>query len=203
MKKGKFIVFEGGEGSGKDTQIELLKKEFPQFLYTREPGGTELGEKIRSLVLSKDSSAMSVKTELLLFLSARAQLLEEVIIPALEKGETVISNRFGLSTLAYQIYGRERLEYLDFLKSVNEFVVGEYTPDLYIFLDINPEEGLKRVAARKDENTRFDDEKLQFHLRTYEGYKKGLDTVRRSEVVDANKPIEEVYKDIKEIITNI
>src|SRR6185503_1615991 len=129
-KKGNFIVFEGGEGSGKDTHIDRLKALNPRnTIFTREPGGTVIGERIRELVLSKDLPDMAVRSELLLFLAARAQLIEEVIAPALAQGKTVISNRFGLSSIAYQIYGRQRQEYLSFLREVSNFVIGDYMPD--------------------------------------------------------------------------
>lgn len=202
-KKGKFIVFEGGEGSGKDTQIEFVQKDFPDFIYTREPGGTNIGEEIRSLLLSKDSNNMSVKVELLLFLAARAQLLEEVIIPALNEGKTVVSNRFGLSTIAYQIYGREHPEYLDFLEEISNFVVDEYSPDLYILLDVDPEVGLKRVSNRSDENTRFDDEKLDFHKRTREGYIKHVGDLGENVVINANQSVDAIRQRVHEVLKSI
>jgi len=202
-KRGKFIVFEGGEGSGKDTQIDFAKQDFPDFVFTREPGGTKIGEEIRALLLSKDSDSMTVKTELLLFLAARAQLLEEVIVPALDEGKTVVSNRFGLSTIAYQIYGRERPEYLDFLKKISDFVVGDYTPDLYILLNVNSEVGLKRVSNRADENTRFDDEKLDFHRRTKEGYLQHVGDLGSHVVLDANQSIKEIRQSIHEVLKSI
>ena len=118
MIKGLFVVIEGGEGTGKDTQIDLLKEKFAgreDVVFTREPGGTIVGEKIREVLLAKGSGPISVETELLLFLAARAQIVREIVAPALCAGKMVISNRFGLSTAAYQIYGRERPEYPEFL----------------------------------------------------------------------------------------
>src|SRR3989344_5732431 len=101
--RGKFIVFEGGDGSGKSTFVERLRKESPDFVYTQDPGGTELGERIRELLMSKKTSGIDVRAELLLFLASRAQMVSEVIRPALESGKTVIANRFALSSIAYQI----------------------------------------------------------------------------------------------------
>lgn len=199
MKKGKFIAFEGGEGSGKDTNINHLKKDYADradIVFTREPGGTVLGERIRELVLTKNSNAMSIKTELMLFLAARAQLMEDVVIPALAAGKTVVSNRFGLSTIAYQIYGREKKEYLPFLLSTSEFVVGNCKPDAYILLDIEPEIGIKRVVSRNGEITRFDTEKLAFHKRVREGYLKHVGDIGTPHIIDASNDIEEVYKDV-------
>ncbi len=198
-RKGKFIVFEGGEGSGKDTNIDQLKKEYAgnaDIVFTREPGGTTLGDSIRGILLADTLSPMDVKAELLLFLSARAQLIEEVIKPALEAGKTVVSNRFGLSTIAYQIYGRERQEYLQFLLTVSEFVVGAWKPDAYILLDIPPEIGLARVARRKDVMNRFDKEKVTFHTRVREGYKKHVGDVGTPHIIDASLDFEEVYKKV-------
>lgn len=202
MRKGNFIVFEGGEGSGKDTNIDRLKKDYADrtdIVFTREPGGTVLGEQIRTLVLTKNSEKMNIKTELMLFLAARAQLLEEVIVPALSAGNTVVSNRFGLSTIAYQIYGRERQEYLPFLLSISEFVIGEWKPDVYILLDIEPEIGIKRVTDRNGEITRFDTEKLDFHKRVREGYLKHVGDIGTPHTIDASKDIEDVYKNVNTV----
>lgn len=203
MKKGKFIVFEGGDGAGKDTQIEFVKKDFPDFVFVHDPGGTELGEKLRAVLLSKDQVDISPKAELLLFLASRAQTLKEIIIPALDEGKTVVSNRFWLSTVAYQIYGRERLEDLDFLNTMYTFIVGEYSPDLYILLDVDPEIGLQRVSDRPDENTRFDDEKLDFHRRTKEGYLKHVGDVGASKIIDANQSVVEIRQKIHEVLKSI
>ena len=199
MEGHKFVIFEGGEGSGKDTQIDFLKEHFsgrPGVTFTREPGGTEMGEKIRALVLDKASAGMAPETELLLFLSARAQLLNEVIKPKLDRGETVISNRFGLSTIAYQIYGRQRPEYLDFLRKASEFVVGKYTPTLTVLFDVDPTVGIRRVNQRADANTRFDDEKLEFHRRVREGFLEHVGEYGDHVVIDAGKTIEEVRAEV-------
>ncbi len=200
--RGKFIVFEGGEGSGKDTNIDRLKEEYvgkPDIVFTREPGGTILGERIREILLTNSVSPMSIKTELLLFLAARAQLLEEIIVPALTSGKTVVSNRFGLSTIAYQIYGRKRQEYLPFLLSVSEFIIDKWKPDAYILLDVSSEVGLARVISRKGEVTRFDTEKLAFHKRVRNGYLKHVGDIGTPHVVDASRDFTEVYKNVKNI----
>lgn len=205
-KGGKFIVLEGGEGSGKDTHIARLKEKYADrsdIVFTREPGGTQIGERIRALLLSKDSAGMKVRAELLLFLAARAQLMEEVIVPALSAGKNVISNRFGLSTIAYQIYGRERQEYLPFLQEVSDFVVGEYKPDAYLLLDVTPEVGIGRVHSRADENTRFDDEALAFHERVRTGYKTHVADFAKAFVIDADRPLEEVWSEVENAVASI
>ena len=106
--KGKFIVIEGGDGAGKDTQIELLKKDFPDFIYTREPGGTPLGKVLREMVLHKSYGELPLLTEAFLFLADRAQHVAEVVAPALAADKTVVVNRSWVSMMAYQVYGREQ-----------------------------------------------------------------------------------------------
>lgn len=203
MQIGRFIAFEGGEGSGKDTQIERLKQKHfgrDDIVFTREPGGTDIGEKIRSLLLSPDSRDMGVKAELLLFLAARAQLVKEVIRPALSSGKTVISNRFELSTIAYQVYGRQRYEYLPFLLETGKFIAGsdDCGPGAYILLDVAPETGLARVAMRNDGMTRFDAETVQFHRRVRRGYLEHVKACRYHKVINAEAPLEEVSKRVDE-----
>jgi dTMP kinase len=201
-----FIVFEGGEGSGKDTQVDRLKNRYADddsIVFTREPGGTEIGEKIRSLLLSPDSKGMTVRTELMLFLAARAQLVEQVIRPALEAGKTVISNRFELSTIAYQIYGRERHQYHHFLVETGKFVTNNCVPSAYLLLDVTPEVGLLRVANRNDGLTRFDAEKIQFHRRVREGYLEHVNIGQYHKIINADASLDEVSKQVDEELAHI
>lgn len=200
MKRGKFIAFEGGEGSGKDTMIDRLKAKYDgcsNVIFTREPGGTKVGEKIRSVLLDPDSKPMSVRTEILLFVAARNQLIAQVVAPALAQGKTVISNRFGLSTEAYQIYGRERLQYLPVLQKLTEEFVGDYRPR-YVLLNVTPEVGLRRVASRNDGKTRFDAESLAFHRRVREGYLKSVVGYNHT-IIDADQPLETVWSEVAEV----
>jgi len=162
-----FIVFEGGEGSGKSTQAKalrrrLLRRGYP-VVFTREPGGTPVGNRLRRQVLWGDG--LTPQTELLFILAARSQLVAEVIRPALKRGDTVICDRYFYSTLAYQGYGRGMD--LGLLKSLNEFVTGGVTPDLVVFLDMDTEEGLERKDGDRD---RFEREDMSFHRRVREGY---------------------------------
>lgn len=199
MAKGRFVVFEGGEGSGKDTQIDRLKQKYcdrDDVVFTREPGGTVLGEKIRALLLSQDSKEMSVPTELLLFLAARAQLAREVIRPAIVSGKLVISNRFALSTIAYQIYGREKHQFLDFLLDAGTFAANNCIPDEYILLDVTPEVGLARVEARNDGKTRFDAESMEFHRRVRDGYLAHVGIGQYHKIIDADQSLEEVSRQV-------
>jgi len=200
--RGTFIVFEGGEGSGKDTHIDRLKSLYPDAVYTREPGGTKIGERIRGLLLAKESAGMDVRSELLLFLSARAQLMAEVIVPALTSGKNVVSNRFGLSTIAYQIYGRERQEYLPFLREVNSFIVEKYVPDVYILLDVTPQVGIERAGRRAEGMNRFDAEQLAFHERVRDGYKKHIGELGRHFIINADQPLEAVWQEVKKAVAS-
>jgi dTMP kinase len=172
-----FITFEGTEGGGKTTQISLtaeyLRKRGYDLLLTREPGGTDIGDRIREILLEKGDvpSPMHARTELLLFCASRAQIVAEVIRPHLESGGVVLCDRYIDSTFAYQGYGHG----LDLpqLKSVVEFATGGLTPDVTVFLDITPENGLKRRAEASlfgAEWNRLDNMDLAFHRRVYDGY---------------------------------
>lgn len=190
-QKGRFIVFEGGEGSGKDANIAYVKEMLGEqnILYTREPGGTKVGESIRALVLDRDHAPVPA-TELLLFLAARAQLVQEVIKPALDGGMHVISNRFGLSTIAYQIYRTGHFEYQSFLEDATRFVCEDVTP-YYILLDVPPEVGLARVRSRGENLTRFDAESLAVHEKVREGFLKEVGRYEHT-IIDATPVFEEV-----------
>jgi dTMP kinase len=168
---GLFITFEGGEGCGKSTQSRLLLKKLEQqnvpVVLTHEPGGTALGNELRKALKRKRGSSISPQAELFLVAASRAQLVAELIRPALEEGKVVICDRFTHSTMVYQGYGRG----LDFtaINMVNNMATGNLNPDLIIFLDISPEEGLARKQSLKD---RFELEDLSFHRRVREGYLK-------------------------------
>jgi len=168
---GLFITLEGGEGCGKSTQSRLLLKKFEQrnipVVLTHEPGGTALGNELRKALKKKRSSTISPQTELFLVAASRAQLVAELIRPALEEGKVVICDRFTHSTLVYQGYGRG----LDFtaMEMVNNMATRYLNPDLIILLDISPEQGLARKRSLKD---RFELEDLSFHHRVREGYVK-------------------------------
>jgi len=164
-----FITFEGGEGCGKSTQSKLLLKQLEQkniaVVLTHEPGGTALGNELRKTLKRKQDSSISPQAELFLLAASRAQLVAEVIHPALEEGKVVLCDRFTHSTMVYQGYGRG----LDFtaIKLVNNMATRHLNPDLIILLDIAPEQGLARKRSLKD---RFELEDLSFHRRVREGY---------------------------------
>jgi dTMP kinase len=201
MSKGKFIVLEGGDGTGKDTNVACLMKAFPSGVlnFTREPGGTRIGNELRNLLLNAKSFDMCPKTELLLFYANRAQHIKEVIAPTLEGGRNVISTRFSLSTLAYQVYGRQQMKELNLCNMLDKDIVGEYVPDLTIFLDLDPFHVMERIHGRKDENNRFDEEDVAFHERVRGGYLKHLESIPHC-VVNTDRPSAEVTADVVNIV---
>lgn len=199
--KGLFIAIEGGEGAGKTTQAQLLYRHlslrFPTIL-TREPGGTPLGERIRELLLDPYLHPINPRAELLLFLAARAQHIEDVIKPALERGFVVISDRFFLSSFAYQGYGRG-LD-ISVLEMLDDFARQSISPHLTIYIDIPPEEGRARVSAL----TPFEKESLEFHKRVREGYLKMASLYPdKVKVVEGKGAVKEVRKKIEEIVEEV
>lgn len=200
MSHGTFIVIEGGDGSGKTTMVDKLRGEFPEIVYTQDPGGTAFGEKIRDFILSNETAGIDSKTEMLLFHAARAQLVAEVIRPALREGRAVVSNRFELSSIAYQIYGREKPELMPMLRSISETILEKCVPDMCIFLDVAPEIGIERIKTRAETPTRFDNEALAFHARVREGYKKHIGEFGQPVIVDASRPMEEVWVDVRKAV---
>jgi dTMP kinase len=189
---GLFIAFEGGEGCGKSTQSRLLLKKFEQrsipAVLTHEPGGTALGNELRKALKRKRGSSISPRAELFLVAASRAQLVAEVIRPALEEGKVVICDRFTYSTLVYQGYGRG-LE-LSFVETVNNRATQNLKPDLTILLDISPEQGLARKQSLRD---RFELEDLSFHRRVREGYLRMVAAEsERWLVIDASLPKEKI-----------
>lgn len=168
--RGFFITFEGGEGCGKSTQARLLYQKLQRHdipsLLTKEPGGTPLGNKIRSVLKVKRDFTISPLSELFLFAACRSQLIQDVIGPALQAGRVVVCDRFSDSTTVYQGSGRG-LD-LSLIDSVNTPATGGLKPDITILLDVLPEQGLQR--KRKIQQDRFDSEELSFHRRIREGY---------------------------------
>ena len=196
-----FITFEGSDGSGKTTQIHLLEKHLCDIgrpvLLTREPGGTNIGESIRRLLLDNAHEKMDARTETLLFNAARAQLIEEVIRPALAAGTIVLCDRFADSTLAYQGFGHQQ-ERSELLRLI-EYATGGLSPDLTLYLDLAPEIGIGRKLARYP--NRLEMLELSFHERVSKGYQQLREREpERWEVIDAGRSREEVHKDIKRAV---
>lgn len=214
MIKGKFITFEGGEGAGKSTLIqaldEALKKKGYQTLRTREPGGSAFGEQVRSWLLNRNPQiAIGSKAELLLFLAARSQHLEEIILPALNSGKIILCDRFNDSTVAYQ--GAARGLGVSFVQQFCDLVCDGIVPDLTFLLDIEPEEGLKRTRHAFKENAAsgeldcIEKEALAFHRLVR---KTLLDLAKQSPdrivILDASQPISSVFdKAFKKLLKSL
>ncbi|MBA3722380.1 MAG: dTMP kinase [Parachlamydiaceae bacterium] len=205
VPKGYFITLEGGEGSGKSTLVKQLAEELTKKGYdvvtTREPGGTKLGEEIRQWLLTNHNTfKIGTKAELLLFLAARAQHIEEVIRPALKTGKIVICDRFNDSTLAYQ--GAARGLKMNETRKLCDIVCGEIQPQLTLFLDVDPNEGLRRAKktikkeSLEGELDRIEDEKIEFHQMVREGF---LALAKREPLrisrINANLPQIQVFKE--------
>ena len=208
MKQGRFVSFEGIEGCGKTTQIGLLadhlhKQDIP-FTVTREPGGTAVGEGIRKILLHSETIHLTAPSELLLFYASRSQNITEKIIPALNRGEMVICDRFYDASMAYQGYGRGIP--LEFIEKVTDLVCNGYRPQLTILLDIDPHVGLNRARARNhtrvENEGRFEMEDLEFYTRIRNGY---LELARRDpqriRVIPADRPIEDIHRDILKVLS--
>ncbi len=200
-----FITFEGTEGSGKSTQANMLadylRAQFGEnkVLLTREPGGTRIGEQIREVVHSQRNQELVAATEFLLYNAARAQVVAEVIRPALAQGKIVLSDRFADSTLAYQGYGRQ-LD-LDMVRKVIEFATGGLKPDVTFYFDVTVDEGLaRRKNGQKygGELNRMDSQTREFYERVYEGYCKLMrEEPTRWFQIDGSQSIERVQMDLR------
>ncbi len=209
MAKGMLITFEGGEGSGKTTLCEkiaeYLEKKGRKVLKVHEPGGTKLGEDVRKILLEDNGYELNPKAELFLFLASRAQLVEEVLRPALNEGRFVLCDRYVDSTVAYQAYGRGIDE--NTARELNKFAVGALAPDLTFVLDVETPVGLKRAREREKQNGRKGDriEKamLGFHQRVRQGY---LSLVRaepsRIKMVNGEDDIKKTERAVKRHIEN-
>ena len=196
--KGLFIVMEGPDGSGKTTQINLLKEYLEEAGYecliTREPGGTVIGEEIRQLILNQEHKEMSPVTEMLLYAASRAQLVHEVIGPALEEGKIVISDRFVDSSIVYQ--GIARKLGISTVSAVNAPGIGIYRPDGIFFIDLSEAEGLRRKKEQKNLD-RMEQEGIDFHHMVSEGYRKVLSGRPEVMKIDGGRSIDTIQKKIR------
>lgn len=201
---GLFITLEGGEGAGKTTVaysvIEKLSSVGIKAIYTREPGGIKIAEKIREIILDPNHTEMDCRTEALLYAAARRQHLVEKVRPAMENGYVVLCDRFVDSSIVYQGYARGIG--MDEVREINQFAIEGFMPDLTIFFDIKPELGLARIAANDSrEVNRLDLEGLAFHELVYEGYKKQAKmNPERIVSVDATKSVEALTDEVCSLI---
>lgn len=203
---GLFITLEGIEGSGKSTMINVVKEflelQVGAVVCTREPGGTKKAEEIRSLLLTKDPEEnLCDKTELLLMYAARAQLVETKIKPLLEQGTTVVSDRFDLSTFAYQGFGRQMD--LAAINALRQVAIGSFSPDLTLLFDIDVRQGLERVVMR-GKRDRIEEESIAFFERVRKGYLEFASAHPQEVVViDAGQSIEHVAAQVKAALTHL
>lgn len=198
-----FITFEGGEGSGKTTVIEKIKKDLEELnftvLKTREPGGSKISEQIRDVILNVENTNMDYMTEALLYAASRRQHLEEIIRPAIKAGKVVICDRYIDSSLAYQGYARGLG--IDEVYNLNLVATNGFLPEVTIFIDLDPEVGLERIKNNQREVDRLDLEKINFHEKVREGYLMLASKFpNRFIVVNGNQTREQVYEDVKKII---
>ena len=199
--RGKFVTFEGCEGSGKSTQLrflgEYLKETGVDFIMTREPGGSPIAEDIRKIILNGSYTEMCDECEALLYAAARLQHLKEVVEPALSAGKLVICDRYVDSSFAYQGYARGLGA--EFIKNINSFALEKYPPDLTIFLDISPKDAFARKHGA-DPTDRMEKMGLEFHQKVYEGYKKLQKEYPRFVAVDCSGTKYETAENIKNLL---
>lgn len=205
MAKVKFIVIDGLDGSGKTTQVKLLSRYlmsrgFP-VVEIREPGSTALGEKIRRILLDR-ASRMSGEAEMLLYMASRAQLVAEIIRPALAKNKIVIADRFTSATIAYQGYGGGLGK--DTVKKVGQIATGGISPHLTIILDIKPKNGLQRIQKGRKGNRldRIESRKLAFHGKVRNGFLSLCRQERNYYLIDASKPVDIVHQQVIKIVSS-
>lgn len=204
--KGKSISFEGGEGSGKGTLMRNILKELAQtnlqILNTREPGGVKISEQIREVIVNKENTDMCYETEALLYAASRAQLMKEIIFPAIKENKTILLDRFVDSSYVYQ--GVARNLGIEKIVEINNFATKMWYPDKTIILDIDPEIGLKRIFSNNRETNRLDLESIEFHKKIREGYHELAKMFpKRIVLVDASKTEQEVLTDVLNILKNI
>ena len=207
--KGKFITFEGGEGSGKSTQLKLLGDFLHQRkinnILSKEPGGTEIGQELRRLLVTGDKDKFDAVAECLLYYADRRIHLTNKVWPALNDGVWVLSDRFADSTVAYQYYGYEKKVSLESLNMLYDVTVGDFKPDLTILFDLDPKVGLersyKKALGMDVKETRFEDRGLEFHNRLREGYLElAAQDEKRFVVLNANKSIEDLHHEVIRVI---
>ena len=196
MSRGRFITFEGGEGAGKSTQVRLLASALTRsglnVLQTREPGGSPSAEQIRALLVTGAADRWSPMAETLLFYAARVEHWRQVIEPALARGAHVLCDRFADSTMAYQAYagGLDR----KLIDDLHRLTMGDAVPDLTLVFDLPVDEGLRRAAARRGDETRFESKGHDFHERLRQGF---IDIAKRDPkrcaLIDAAEPVERVH----------
>lgn len=203
MSNGYFISFEGMDGSGKSTQISKLKEYLEaggyEVVLSREPGGTDIGEQIRSVILDPNNQGMTAVTEALLYAASRAQHVHDVIAPAVEAGKVVICDRFVDSSIAYQQYGRKLGECV---RIINGYAIDGCMPDLTFLLKVKPDVGGTRIGSREKDRIELEDK--SFHEAVYQGYESLQEEFSERIVgIDAARSVDEIFAEIKEYMDRL
>lgn len=202
-KRGKFIVIDGVGGSGKGTQINLLKEKFGDKIhFTREPGGSDFAEKVRELMMSEYAREADGYSHLSLVWCGRRDHIEKIIKPKTAEGLHIISDRFDSSTWAYQIFGQQQKELEEVFYFIREKFLGNFTPDLYILLDVEVDEGVRRMKARDPNKSHFHDQPKDYYERIREGYRTFAEKFG-AKIIDGNRPVEEVHQDILKLVEDM
>lgn len=206
-------MIDGNEGCGKSTIVKMLKEHYSKnrkFIFTREPGGTTLAEDIRGVMLSENARQADGFTQFSLVWASRRDHIRNLIAPSLEKGINIISDRFDSTTWAIQIYAQQDSKLKNIFDSIRNLCLGKVKPDLYIYLDVEPKEGMRRVTSRnatsKDRKTatksHFHDQKVDYYIRMRRGFMAFIKKYRGVKV-DANQPVEKVFADVVALIEKI
>lgn len=197
MKKNLFISFEGIEGCGKSTQAKKLQEYFNQNkienILTREPGGTEIGNKIREILLTSSSQNIQAITEVLLNFASRVEHCQQVIIPSLNQGKMVISDRFFDSTFAYQGFA-QKID-IDQINLIKKIAIGNFVPDITFLIDLDVELAFERIKQRND-NNRYEKLAIEFHQQVRAGFLKLASQNLRIKIIDGNQSIEKIFLQI-------
>lgn len=206
MNKGRMIVVDGSNGAGKSTIIKSIENHLKsldmEVVVTREPGGTVISEKIREIVLSPETPEMCDITELMLFAAARAQHVKEKIVPALEAGKMVVSDRFDAATISFQHYGRGLP--LELINQLNNIALDGFKVDLNIILDLDPVEGLERVKSRGSELDRMEKAEMGFLHKARNGYlQQARNDPDHFSVIDASQSLEKVIADVIAVVDQV
>lgn len=208
--KGKFITFEGGEGTGKSTQIKLLsdylKSKNKDIVLTKEPGGTDIGLELRRILIEGEISKLDAEAEALLFFADRRIHMVKKVWPAIEEGKIVLSDRFADSTMAYQYYAYDKRLSKEDINYLYAFAVGSFKPDLTIILDIDPKVGLarsfKKASTMVNKETRNENRELKWHENLRRGFLEiAKEEPQRCVVLNADKSIEELHQDIIKVVS--